>query len=325
MKKILRGLLYDVHPKINNTFIIASPRSGTTWISKAINAHGSIYCTERRLFGEYADLINDDGKDEVRLRCTLDHFVRMSLKPQVIVSTERLFRAYLKALMEEEYIHCGKRIVIDKITPYVHTTNVVAKGIDKYFPKSKLIFLLRDGRDVCTSGVFHWFNKNPTTTSLTDFELLRRTAFIEKKKFNLDRFFTDAEIEEWAHTWSQPLRIITKLSNHKIKLISFEDMLLDQGAVVKEVFKFVGVNSSSSVISKCIHASSFKKMSDNRQRGEEKVNVHVRKGVAGDWKNYFVRKDAEIFQKIAGDMLLQFGYVSSSDWVDEVPLKLKVL
>ena len=33
------------------------------------------------------------------------------------------------------------------------------RGIDKYFKDAKIIFLVRDGRDVLTSGTFNWMNK----------------------------------------------------------------------------------------------------------------------------------------------------------------------
>ena len=57
--------------KSHSNFIIASPRSGTTWMSKMLNAHPNIFCVERRLFGDYADLVLDEGANKPRLRVTL--------------------------------------------------------------------------------------------------------------------------------------------------------------------------------------------------------------------------------------------------------------
>jgi hypothetical protein len=322
MSRKVRALQLKLNPSIKNTFIIASPRSGTTWISKALNVHPQVYCTERRLFGRYADLVKNDAKDELRLRCTLDHFAYWSLKPQAIGGNKAVFKAYLKALQQEEYLSKGKRNVIDKITPYVHTSHVVSDGIKEHFPKSKLIFLLRDGRDVCTSGVFHWFNKQLASEELSDFEKSRRETFVNKAPFKGDRFFTTSEIEEWAHTWSQPLREIDKFDSSKVLLISYEDMLQDQRQVLSQVYSHAGVSNSNAILDKCVEASTFKKMSGNREQGEAQANAHVRKGVSGDWKNYFVRQDAELFNEIAGDMLLKYGYVTDSNWVLKVPEKL---
>ena len=36
-------------------------------LQRLLNAHPEVCCVERRLFGEYADFVQDDGQDEPRL------------------------------------------------------------------------------------------------------------------------------------------------------------------------------------------------------------------------------------------------------------------
>lgn len=191
-------------------FVLAGPRSGTTWMQRILNSHPQIYCTERRMFGEYADFIYDDGNTTPRLRITLDKFVSASLSHLNLPNSMRntmIFR-FLKQEQKMERAYSGKHILVDKITPYNGTSEIVANQINRFFPKSGLIYLLRDGRDVTTSGVFHWFNKESENAQTSDFKNRRKLAVENDNLAKIGRFFSDEEIEEWALTsadWGQTL------------------------------------------------------------------------------------------------------------------------
>ena len=85
-------------------FIIAAPRSGTTWMSKMLNAHPRVFCVERRLFGNYADFILDQGNDEPRLRVTLDKYLRSMLLHHGFSKSvkNKLMQSFLTQLLKEE-------------------------------------------------------------------------------------------------------------------------------------------------------------------------------------------------------------------------------
>lgn len=67
-------------------------------------------------------------------------------------------------------------------------------------------------------------------------------------------------------------------------------------------------------------ATTIEKMSMVRQTGrnpgEDDIKQHIRKGVVGDWVNYFSREAAEVFDDFAGDMLVHLGYEVDRGWVD---------
>lgn len=302
-----------------NNFIIASPRSGTTWMSKMLNAHKNVFCVERRLFGNYADLVLDEGESNPRLRVTLDKYVKSLLLHHGISYTQekRLTQSILKTIIKEEKKISKKKILVDKITPYLNTSDTVIQQINSHFPKSKIVYLVRDGRDVLTSGVFHWFNKQANNSTLSDFEVERRKVFLENENSTLKRFFQDKEIEQWANEWLQPLKTIKKAKeNHDVKVVFYEAMLANPRKVVESVFEFLSIKISAAKLDKCIEAGSFNKMSQGRNRGEAKQDAHVRKGVSGDWKNYFTLEDCLLFNKIAGDYLVEFGYEENTKWIE---------
>ena len=304
-----------------NHFIIASPRSGTTWISKMLNAHLEVNCVERRLFGNYADFVLDEGNNTPRHRVTLDKYVNSLMlhhgMPQS--NTDDVMQSLIVGITKEERRISKKKIIVDKITPYLSTSQHVINQINKFFPKSKIIYLVRDGRDVLTSGVFHWFNKKPLNVELTDFEIKRRNAFINSETLKLERFFQDKEIEQWATEWIEPLQTIKKAKNtHKVKIVSYESLLNNTKGVLTDCLLFLAASTKPTIIDNCIETGSFKTMSNGRVSGQAKADAHIRKGVSGDWKNYFTYKDGQLFNEIAGEALVEFGYEENSNWFERL-------
>jgi len=310
----------DFFKKNNNHFIIASPRSGTTWMSKMLNAHPGVCCVERRLFGDYADFVNDDGQITQRLRVTLDKYINSMMLHHGFPITQKkaMLHAVISGILNEERNFFRKKIVVDKVTPYINTATNVIEKIDAFFPKSKLLFLVRDGRDVVTSGVFHWFNKQPYGVALTSFEKQRRDTFLNGESYT-GRFFQDKEIQQWATEWMQPLQTI-KLAKkqHEVKVVHYEDMLKDTSSVLAECLAFFDARSNKNVIKTCVETASFKQMSQGREQGVAQANAHVRKGVSGDWKNYFTYEDGKLFKELTGDSLLEFGYEEHDSWVERL-------
>lgn len=51
-----------------------------------------------------------------------------------------------------------------------------------------------------------------------------------------------------------------------------------------------------------------------RAPGTEDVFAHQRKGIAGDWKNYFTSQIKDEFKKRFGNPLIQTGYENDTNW-----------
>jgi Sulfotransferase domain len=64
----------------------------------------------------------------------------------------------------------------------------------------------------------------------------------------------------------------------------------------------------------CVSSASFEKLSRGRERGQEDVTSFYRKGVAGDWKNFFTERDKQIYKEEAGELLIRLGYENDHDW-----------
>ena len=51
-----------------------------------------------------------------------------------------------------------------------------------------------------------------------------------------------------------------------------------------------------------------------RKPGEEDVTSHERKGIAGDWRNYFTPKVTREFKQRYGSLLVATGYEKGFGW-----------
>jgi hypothetical protein len=316
---------------MRHVFTICAPRSGTTWLVRALNAHPDLYATELRAFGDYADLIHDHGATQPRLRITLDRYVDALLKshswelfgpsrPEIL---DRLVGSFYTTIANDALAQTGKRVFVDKITPYLGTSDRVATSIARLFPDATVIMLLRDGRDVAVSGVMHWLTRRLSGTDLSDHQRQRQQFFLQHAGAAPDRFFTDAEIEEWARQWREPIDAVTTHLREKALVVRYEDMSRDLATELRRICERLGIDTSPRAIERCVAESTFELMSGGRRRGEDLPGAHVRKGVVGDWQGYFTAADAAAFDRIAGRTLIEQGYERDSAWTLKLPRQLQ--
>lgn len=62
-----------------------------------------------------------------------------------------------------------------------------------------------------------------------------------------------------------------------------------------------------------VETNSFERVS-GRLRGEESGTNFLRKGVAGDWREIFTKRDKEVFKEEAGELLIGLGYEKDTSW-----------
>jgi LPS sulfotransferase NodH len=312
-------------------FIIASPRSGTTWLQRALNEHPEITCGENRLFGSYFDVVQEGQRR--RPRITVDEFamslaqrtVKQDLAASVDHYANDLTAAFADIMFSRWRHYSGKSILVDKVTPYPGTACDVVQKIRTFFPQARVIQLVRDGRDVMTSGVFHWMQKSIEGARPVTGDQRRRAVFVDGQvQQPLSRFFTDHDIDLWGQSWLEPIEAVRKHGPENVLQIRYEDMITDQFEVLRQICVHVGAQPSSSVLRTCVKHSSFERMSGGRRAGEADPKAHVRKGVAGDWRNYFTRHDGELFERICGQQLLRLGYTENSGWSRELSDMLQI-
>ena len=306
----------------NLNFIISAPRSGSTWLAQALNQHPEIFATEQRLFGDFYELWpNNNGNLAPRMtfdayaRSVSVHYFHSQTSETRREFIDELIHHYAESMFRFASAKTGKSILVDKVTPYPGTTQKVIRKIKSFFPQAKIIQLIRDGRDVVTSGTFDWLLKDGQ-----DHE--RYKLFVEQDPdICLQRFFDDSTLRKWARNWKQTVSPFEK-EQPDLK-IRFESMKHDLASELVAIFELLNAESSTDLAKNCEEKVTFEKLT-GRSPGQMEPTQKQRQGAVGDWKKYFTQSDAELFHSIAGHEMINENYVQDEQWIMSCPEALQL-
>ena len=168
----------------------------------------------------------------------------------------------------------------------------------------RIIHILRDPRGVAVSVMFYW--------GLPDLDKA------------ID--YITAESSIMPCSW---VDYITAWQESKIKFvqIKFSQLLTNTGVTLYNILSCISVKlPSGQDIETAIVNQDFayrrrliEENGDNMPYGKDAQLKHLRKGVVGDWRNYFTCKDGERLHNHAGKLMMELGYIQSDDWYKELP------
>lgn len=291
-------------------------------MTTALNGHPEIFGTEQRLFGDFCEVWqNNDGTTAPRI--TFDkyaksfgmHYFYQFMNRDYGTFVEDFQKSFVNFLCHFASARTGKKVIVDKITPYPGTAQFVVDEIHRMFPDAKIIHLVRDGRDVLTSGTFDWLLKDAEGTDRHEF------YFKPIPGMRLERFFDAKVIKKWSANWCETIDVFA--DDPPAIRVKYEEMKEDMPEVLMKIFETLGVEASEAIADKCTEESTFERMS-GRPPGQEDPTAKARKGIAGDWKNYFTLADGELFDALAGEQMAEVGYEPNGDWTKGLELKLKM-
>ncbi len=152
-------------------------------------------------------------------------------------------------------------------------------------------YIIRDGRDVINSLIHHTCRK--------DILKLVPKYKLESPEKVYERYDI---FKKYIYEWKQNI-----LSYKKISYLFTE-------------IRFENLKKFGSDYEKILSIFKLEKFHDNfkdKLKFDAMKNdspLHLRKGVTGDWKNYFSDKHKKIFKEIAGDLLIELGYEKDNNW-----------
>lgn len=177
-------------------------------------------------------------------------------------------------------------------------------------PENSFRFVvIRDLRDTLVSLVFSvMFSHKPEDCNKPDEIIVFRDRFcrsdVEDAMVHLMRDWlkTSAEIQASWIAAGEPC-------------INYRDLLANDVGLLVDLFKEdVPLNITKERLEEVILANRFEKITGGRKPGVEDVLSHERKGIAGDWKNYFTVRVAKEFNRLYGDLLIKSGCEANHDW-----------
>jgi lipopolysaccharide transport system ATP-binding protein len=93
------------------------------------------------------------------------------------------------------------------------------------------------------------------------------------------------------------------------RLLRYEDLLKNDVDILEQVLlDECELPVSRERFREVVRANRFEQLTKGRPRGQEDVTAHERKGIAGDWRNYFSERVTQTFWARYGGLLIATGY-----------------
>lgn len=143
-------------------FLTGCPRSGTTLIEKILDSHSGIISADE--YEAFPFCVLPDflaGHHDDRGFYSAENLDQISLKER-----ETEGKRYLKFLELSMGEKVGGRCLIDKNPGFTGALPVLLRLL----PKTRIIYALRDPRDIAISSYFRWLDLNPSTVSYLSME-----------------------------------------------------------------------------------------------------------------------------------------------------------
>ncbi len=95
--------------------------------------------------------------------------------------------------------------------------------------------------------------------------------------------------------------------------LKYEDALGNEYAFFEKLLDYCQVQFDPERLAFIVRHNVFE-AATGRKRGEEDVLAHLRKGIAGDWRNHFTDRVKSEFKRRYGQVLIDTGYEQGLDW-----------
>lgn len=174
-----------------------------------------------------------------------------------------------------------------------------------------VVVVWRDGRDIAVSFYHHLLmgHEFGGTAVATRNALRLGIEDPQDVRENLPRFIRALMIGEIGPSFTWPKFVRSWHGRNGVIETRYEDLLADPAGELSRIVSCLrDGNPDPAEIARIVEKYSFKAQSGRRQ-GEEKKGSFMRKGVAGDWANYFSDEAAEVFKSYAGEALTALGYL----------------
>ena len=162
-------------------------------------------------------------------------------------------------------------------------------------PKYRAVFVFRDPRDVLVSWYFSTRYSHPGKSRDPHREKLNELSLNDGMAYGIDLLRERglfAALESWKGAEQRDPNVL---------FVRYEELIGPRSqAEFQRFFEHAGIRFPEAVLRELLKKYSFESQS-GRQPGEEDQGSKMRKGVAGDWRNYFDDRLSQKFAEAAGE------------------------
>jgi LPS sulfotransferase NodH len=297
-------------------FILGHARSGTTLLMRLARLHPEVHCNYQAHFFTrkpmLKSLVDSPEAEEWLTRKSNRWNQGRDLSPLVL-------RAAADFIMERDAAREGKSIVGDK-SPSSTIHAQVVRDAHALYPDAKIIYIVRDGRDVLISERFRNFVEESKFLTAEDRRIILDLK-TDSAPFSDGRrsIFTETSIRNIAKRWADDLHEIdtegVKLYGEKYISLRYEDLLSKPFAEMSRLWNFLGVKKVGKTLAKQLLAEMSSNPDEEWQaKRNEGIASFLPKGQAGNWQRLFTARDKALFKEVAGDVLVKWGYEQDLNW-----------
>lgn len=268
-------------------FVLGAPKSGTTWLERALDEHPEVLCKGEGKFPYFRERLVEATQAYNRFVTERNRqvFGRETFPKVDLPELDGVFRAFVEGRLRRDEPRPGvKRLGTKDPDLGLYIAEVAAA-----FPEVDYIHIIRDPRDACVSMWHHMRRVHP-----------------DKRLADFDTFLVDTA-KGWRN-YIEGVRDQVKRRGLSYVELRYEDMAKDMAPALERVFDFLKVDRSPAVIERCVAATQFPALAQGRKPGEEDRRSFFRKGVAGGWRDDLGADQAARIMAAAGGTATDLGY-----------------
>lgn len=297
-------------------FVFGHARSGTTLLARLIRLHPEVYCNyQAHFFTRLPTLESLVDRPEIEswlARRSNRWNQGRDLSPLVL-------RAAADFILEREARRENKHIVGDK-SPNSLLDGRAVELMYKVYPDARLVFIARDGRDAAVSHRFQAFIDATQHLSADDLRLRADFAKDPAPFLNGNRsIFTEKGIRQAAQGWVKNLHETDleakRLYPTQYHSLRYEDLLANPWSEMQRLWGFLGADVSHAALESLVETEmQLNPDADWQNQKAGEIASPLQKGKQGTWRELFTPRDREVFKRIAGRTLVDWGYEAGLDW-----------
>jgi len=269
----------------NITWLFGAARSGTTWVALELLSYNTKRISEPQL---ERHLSAPSGVPGIRLKDNPQKNPSYFLADEYKKTWTFFLRKLILNRIYSEIQSIDKKIIIKELTT-MGGTDIISECMRN----SKIIILLRDGRDVVDSSV----------------EATSQDGFMTKR-FNLGKQNRRAKINGHSQVWNTATKNLLKTYDMKSKdlryKIKYEDLRKNTLEELEKIYKFLEINIPKLELEKIVTKFSFENIPE-KDKGPGKFR---RSATPGKWKENFNDEEKKVLEDIMGSTLRMLEYQS---------------
>ncbi|KAA3646634.1 MAG: sulfotransferase [Chloroflexi bacterium] len=299
---------------LDKFFIFGHARSGTTLLARLVRVHPEVHCNWQAHFFTRPPLLAGLAQDE-RIEAWLARRSNRWNRGRDL--TPVALRAMADYILERDARREGAKVVGDK-SPNVLTNGEAVKHMHSIYPDSKLIYIVRDGRDTLISHRFQNFIDGPQFLPPEDLRIRDDFARNPDPYFTGQKsLFTSKAFERMASGWVKNIEETDgkgkELYGEQYLSLRYEDLLNDPFDEISKVWAFLAVDPQGQQEAVSAEMSSNPDAAWQKEKAGELV-ANLEKGKRGSWRDLFTVQDKQRFKATAGQTLIDWGYEQDMEW-----------